>query len=622
MCGICGFVGQGNTEDLERMMAELQHRGPDAAGTWQDGETAAYLGHRRLSVIDIRGGSQPMWTADGSLGVVFNGEIYNHFELRRHLADLGHRFVTDHSDTEVLLHGYEEWGDALSEKLDGMWALGIYDRNRRELFFSRDRFGKKPLFYTLQKRTFAFASELNALIKHTHVSSNVSRRSVKKYFAYGYIPTPHSLFEGIYKLPGGHSLLLKLPTLDFAIKKYWEFEIDPFERIPSHPEEEWGAELRSLLDRAVQKRLMADVPLGVFLSGGLDSSSVSAFAVRHMDRTKLKTFSIGFKEASFDESSYAQLVANLLKTDHHTDVLSMESAKDLLPAIMAKLDEPMGDASLLPTYLLCQSARKHVTVALGGDGGDELFAGYDPFKALNSARLYSRMVPRPVHRAVRMIISRLPVSHRNMSLDFRLKRTLRGLTYPERLWNPVWLGPLEPTDLEVLFQEPTDIEEVYEEAIDYWESCPQEDLVDKTLQFYTKLYLPDDILVKADRASMMHSLELRSPYLDAELVDFVRRIPSEFKFRHGQTKYILKKALEPLLPDHVLYRSKKGFGAPIGQWFRNDFLKIDLHQFADIFNTPFIHQVLDEHVAEKADHRGVLWNIWVMQRNAANLDQP
>ena len=622
MCGICGFVGQGNIEDLERMMAELQHRGPDAAGTWQDEKTASYLGHRRLSVIDISGGSQPMWTADGSLGVVFNGEIYNHLKLRKALVARGHQFVTDHSDTEVLLHGYEEWGDGLSEKLDGMWALGIYDRNRRELFFSRDRFGKKPLFYTLQNGTFAFASELNALIRHAHVSSNVSRQSVKKYFAYGYIPTPHSLFEGIYKLPGGHSLLLKLPTLDFAIKKYWEFEIDPFEQTPSHPEEEWGAELRALLDRAVQKRLMADVPLGVFLSGGLDSSSVSAFAVRHMDRAKLKTFSIGFKEASFDESSYAQLVANLLKTDHHTDILSMESAKDLLPAIMAKLDEPMGDASLLPTYLLCQATRKHVTVALGGDGGDELFAGYDPFKALNSARLYSKMVPRPVHRAIRMIIGRLPVSHRNMSLDFRLKRTLRGLTYPEKLWNPVWLGPLEPADLEMLFQEPTDIEEVYEEAIQYWESCPQDNLVDKTLQFYTKLYLPDDILVKADRASMMHSLELRSPYLDAELVDFVRRIPSEFKFRHGQTKYILKKALEPLLPDHVLYRSKKGFGAPIGRWFQDDFLKVDPNQFPSLFHTPFIHRVMDEHVADRADHRAVLWNIWVLQANAATPDQP
>jgi asparagine synthase (glutamine-hydrolysing) len=621
MCGICGFVGQGDIGDLERMMAELEHRGPDAAGAYQDKETAVYLGHRRLAVIDISGGVQPMWTADGSLGVVFNGEIYNHLELRKVLVERGHHFETDHSDTEVLLHGYKEWRARLPEKLDGMWAFGIYDRNRKKLFLSRDRFGKKPLFYTVQKGTFAFASELNALIKHTDVSSNVSKQSLKKYFAYGYIPAPSSLCENIYKLPGGHNLHLNVANLDFSVKKYWEFEIDPFEHIPPNPEEEWGAELRSLLDKAVKKRLMADVPLGVFLSGGIDSSSVSAFAVRHMDRAKLRTFSIGFKETSFDESLYARRVADLLGTNHHLDVMSMEYAKDFLPAIMTKLDEPMGDASLLPTYLLCQATRKHVTVAVGGDGGDELFAGYDPFRALRSARLYSKMVPRPMHRAIRMIIGRLPVSHRNMSFDFRLKRTLRGLTYQEELWNPIWLGPLEPNDLDMLFQERTDIEEVYEEAIHYWESCPQDNLVDKTLQFYTKLYLPDDILVKADRASMMHSLELRSPYLDCELVDFVRRIPSEYKFRHGQTKYILKKALEPLLPNHILYRPKKGFGAPIGRWFRDNFLRIDPHQFPNLFSTPFIHQVMDEHVADKADHRAVLWNMWVMQANAATLDQ-
>ncbi len=619
MCGICGFVGQGAIEDLERMMAKLEHRGPDDAGAWWDRETAVYLGHRRLAVLDISGGIQPMGTKDESLVVVFNGEIYNHLELRKALVKLGHHFGTDHSDTEVLLHGYREWGRKLPEKLDGMWAFGLYDRRRKELFFSRDRFGKKPLFYTLQRGTFAFASELSALIRHRNIASNISKQGLKKYFAYGYVPAPHSLCDGVYKLPGGHNLHLKIPALDFSIKKYWEFLIDPFEQKPSHPEEEWGAELRLLLDKAVSKRLMADVPLGVFLSGGIDSSSVSAFAARHMDRTKLKTFSIGFKEASFDESFYAQLVADLLETDHHLDVLSMEQAKDLLPAVMTKLDEPMGDPSLLPTYLLCQATRKHVTVALGGDGGDELFAGYDPFKALKFARLYSKMIPKPIHRAIRMIIGRLPVSHRNMSLDFRLKRTLRGLTYHERLWNPVWLGPLEPRDLETLFQEPTDIEEVYEEAIQYWESCPQDNLVDKTLQFYTQLYLPHDILVKADRASMMHSLELRSPYLDFELVDFVRRIPSEYKFRHGQTKYILKKTLEPLLPERIIYRSKKGFGAPIGKWFRDSFLKLDPHLLPDELDSSFIRQLMAEHAAGEADHRAVLWNMWMIQENRSNL---
>ena len=588
------------------------HRFPDNEGLWSDQGLGVYLGHRRLSILDLVGGNQPMWTSDGKLGVICNGEIYNHLELRQKLQKKGHVFATDHSDTEVLLHGFREWGTDLPNWLNGMWAFAIYDRTRKILFLSRDRFGKKPLFYTLQNRTFAFASELTALIQHSHIESFVSQRSLKKYFAYGYIPAPSSFYAHIHKLPGGHNLIFDLNDFSLKVWKYWDFVLEPFESIPKNPEEEWGEQLRELLRKAVKRRLMSDVPLGVFLSGGIDSSLITAFAAQILGGEKLKTFSIGFQEESFDESRYAQNVAKLFKTEHHLEMLSMEQARNLLPEIIARLDEPMGDSSLLPTYLLCRETRKHVTVALGGDGGDELFAGYDPFQALRLAELYSKLVPRPVHRAIRMAVSLLPVSHRNMSLDFKLKRTLRGLSYPKHLWNSVWLGPLEPKDLDELFQEPTDIEDIYSEAIEYWEACSQDNLVDKTLQFYTKLYLQDDIMVKADRASMMNSLEVRAPFLDIELVDFVRRIPWQYKYRNGRTKYILKKALEPVLPHEILYRPKKGFGVPIGKWFRDGCLAFDGCKCPGMIDSRFIARKEEQHRHGRMDQRAFLWNVWLL----------
>lgn len=612
MCGIAGFAGIGQQEDLMAMIRMLVHRGPDAEGVWYDKEKGVYLGHRRLSIIDLEGGAQPMWTSDAAIGIVFNGEIYNHQELRGELEKVGYRFLTDHSDTEVLLHGYGKWGKDLPQKLNGMWAFALYDRIRNELFLSRDRFGKKPLFYSLQNGTFAFASELSAIVKHKNIKSNVSTKSLRKYFAYGYIPAPHSLYENIYKLPGGCNLVLKLPEISYSVYKYWDFVIEPFERIQKNSEREWEERIRALLLRAVEYRLMSDVPLGIFLSGGIDSSSIAAFAVQISGKEKVKSFSIGFEEASFDESFYSRKIASFLGTAHYLETLSIEAEESRLFEIVKKLDEPMGDSSLFPTYLLCREARKHVTVVLGGDGGDELFAGYDPFQALRFAELYSRIVPKPVHLGIRMLSARLPTSHQNISLDFKIKRVLRGLSYHKKLWNPVWLGPLEPSELEELFEEPIDIEEVYSEAIEQWDACLQKNIIDKTLQFYTKLYLQDNILTKVDRASMMHSLEVRAPYLDINLVNFVRHIPHQYKFRNGQTKYILKKALEPLLPHEILYRPKKGFGVPIGRWFKEGRLGFDDEILSANFAPQFLRKRFAEQQKGSHDHRLYLWNQWVL----------
>jgi len=314
-------------------------------------------------------------------------------------------------------------------------------------------------------------------------------------------------------------------------------------------------------------------------------------------------------------------VGRKFNTDHQVETLAVDRARELMEACLSKLDEPLGDSSLLPTYLVSGFARQQVTVALGGDGGDELFAGYDPFRALRRAELYRMVFPRPVHAAIKAVFNRLPVSYANMTLDFKIKRALRGLDYDPRLWLPVWMAPLDLPALEELFSEPLDIEELYSEAIEQWELCPQKDLIDKTLQFYTKLYLQDDILVKVDRASMMHGLEVRAPFLDIDLVNFVRRIPSAYKLRNGTTKYILKKALEGVLPHEILNRTKKGFGVPVGAWFTNGQLDVE-HSRPSLLNPQVIAQKLAAHRVRKFDESAFLWSFYVLNKWATANQVP
>lgn len=611
MCGIAGFYGIGDRNDLTRMIDKLAHRGPDGEGIWASTDQPAFLGHRRLAIIDIAGGNQPMATPDEDVVVTFNGEIYNHVELRRELENRGHRFQTDHSDTEVLLYAYREWGERMVNRLNGMWAFAIFDKRRNVLFLSRDRFGEKPLYYTHRRDLFAFASELNALTRHSAITHEISERSLQKFFAYGYIPAPLSLYTGIRKLPAGSSLVFSVARQELTITSYWDYELEPFNQIPKSPEQEWGDELVLLLRRAVRSRLMSDVELGIFLSGGIDSSVIAALAAQESPE-RILTFSIGFEEVSFDESRYARQVAKAIGAIHHEEILSLDQSVGLLPDIVGGLDEPMGDSSLLPTWLVSRMARKRVKVVLGGDGGDELFAGYDPFAALAKADLYRKLIPKPVHRAISLLATRIPVSHRYMSFDFRLKRLLGGLSHPPSLWSPVWMAPVAPDELSQLFGTQLDIEDVYSEAIEIWDRSPQTNLVDKVSQFFVNLYLPDDILTKTDRASMMHGLEVRAPFLDVDVANFVRRIPWNYKLRRGDRKYLLKQAVRGLVPDSIVRRTKQGFGVPVGRWFFDKQLQIDINACPPQIRPAFAAQREASHLAGLADHRLFLWNYWLL----------
>jgi asparagine synthase (glutamine-hydrolysing) len=568
MCGIAGFIGFGSRHDLEAMTAALSHRGPDGSGLWVSEHPRVFLGHRRLSIIDLEGGAQPMWDAAGEIGVVYNGEIYNHIELRRALEAAGHQFRTSHSDTEVLVHGYRQWGEDLPGRLNGMFAFAIYDSARRRLFLARDRFGEKPLYVYRQPGRIAFASELSALLCHANIPRELEPRTIQKLFAWGFVPAPNALYRHFHKIPGGTSLTYSLDEDSLRERRYWKFRIEPDPSLTDQQLPRLREELRSLFEQSVKRRLMSDVPLGLFLSGGIDSGSVLAAATRALPADRISTFTVGFNEPSFDESSFARELAEHFGVRHHLEMLDLENARKLLLEVLRRLDEPLGDASILPTYMLSRFTRRNVTVALSGDGGDELFAGYDPFKALTPAQIYARLMPKGLHRGLRRLIDLLPISTRNMSLDFKLRRSLTGLSWPEAYWNVLWLSPADPHMIREIFNAPLTAEELYQEALDVWAES-RGNLLDKTLEFYTNFYLPDDILTKVDRASMMVSLESRAVFLDNDLVEFCRRLPGRFKLRNGKRKWLLKQAMRDWLPQKTLARRKKGFGIPLAKWLRS-----------------------------------------------------
>jgi asparagine synthase (glutamine-hydrolysing) len=602
-------------EVLSRMTETLYHRGPDDEGflvrEYENG-LGVGLGFRRLSIIDLESGNQPIANEDGSLQIVFNGEIYNFLQLRSELEARGHRFSTN-ADTEVIVHLYEDHGPGCVERLNGMFAFALWDEARRELVLARDRFGKKPLYYAQVGGSILFGSELKALLAHPRCPRELDLHSLSRYLALEYVPTPHSIFEGVRKLPGGHVLRWREGHL--SIEPYWDLMLESDARARS--DDEYVEEFRWRLREAVGRRLISDVPLGAFLSGGIDSSSVVAMMVEALPPDAVKTFTIGFGERSFDESEHARRVAAHLGTDHHEDVLTPQMMLDLLPTMADFLDEPFADASFLPTYLLSRYTRESVTVALGGDGSDELLAGYPTFPADRIARLYH--VPRLLHeRVVVPLADRLPVSTSNFSLDFKLKRFLRGAGSPAEVRHAAWLGSFTPAEQSALLTHaPPD---PLEEQRRPFEGAPSKDPLERLIYVYAKTYLQDDILVKVDRASMACSLEVRAPFLDVELVEFLGRVPPRLKLRRFETKHLLKRAMADVLPPGIATRAKKGFGIPVAEWFKNELrepLREELSparvKEQGLFEPQAVERLIAEHMSGRRDHRKPLWTLFVFQ---------
>lgn len=568
MCGITGIfsprAGSITRAQLQRMTDVLSHRGPDDDGFYMDGPVG--LGHRRLSIIDVAGGHQPMLNADRTRAIVFNGEIYNFQALRTTLLQQGYRFSTQ-GDTEVILQAYDAYGPACVQHLRGMFAFAIWDGVKRQLFLARDRVGIKPLYYSWDGQTCLFASEIKAILQDQRVQKRLNAQALDDYLTYLYIPSPKTIFQGIHKLPPGHTLTVSADGLEE--RAYWDLTFAPQEGLR---EEDYMASLMDTLRESVSIHLMSEVPLGAFLSGGVDSSAVVGLMAGLLEQP-VNTASIGFREDGFDELPHARTIAQRFQTRSHERTVVAEAAK-ILADLVWHFDEPFADSSMVPTYYVSQMAREWVTVCLSGDGGDENFAGYRRYRFdVFENRLRALLAPgirQPLFGALAALYPKadwLPRVLRAKTLFTNLALT------PERAYYHTmscFTAPMKQALYHDTFKhdlggyDPFEVMQTYFDRTQGWDPLSRIQYVD------IKTYLVDDILTKVDRASMAHSLEVRVPLLDHEVMEQAARIPAAYKLRRGEGKYILKKALRGLLPDDILYRPKMGFSMPLAQWFRED----------------------------------------------------
>lgn len=624
MCGLSGIVAASGArvspDVLRRMTQTLVRRGPDDEGYFHDG--ACGLGHRRLSIIDLEGGRQPLSGAGGRVQVVVNGEIYNFVELRRELEGLGHRFAT-RSDSEVLAHGYAAWGDAVVPRLEGMYAFAVWDGDRRRLLLGRDRMGQKPLYYARHEGGLLFGSELKALLAHPTFDPPLSRRNLGAYLVHECYPEELAVFDGVSKVRPGEIVVYEAEADRLTARPYWELRFGEA-ATPPVPDELLLDRLEERVLAAVERRLVADVPLGVFLSGGVDSSVVAAAMTRLREPSTVETFSIGFDEASFDESPHAQRVAEHLGTTHRVQKLSPRAMRDVLPAIADYLDEPLGDASIIPTHLLSAFTREHVTVALGGDGGDELFLGYPTFQAELLASRLEGPAGRWLGWAVGEVARRIPVGSSYFSFQFKLERLAVGLGHAAAHRHQRWMSSFLPEALpEVL--KPTGFDAEDQVAVNgllarFAAPPGSRDDFDRLTAQYLRMYLAGDVLTKVDRASMAHGLEVRAPFLDREVVELALGVSWRHKLRRGQTKHLLKRLAERWLPSEIVHRKKQGFAVPIAAWVRGplrdwaqDLLARDRLVRQGVFDPEVVQRILQSHLRGEADHRKPLWTLLAFQ---------
>ena len=617
MCGIVGIFdtrGQRtvNADLLGRMNESQHHRGPDEGGLHT--EPGVGLGHRRLSIIDLSGGRQPLFNEDDSVAVVFNGEIYNFAELMPELQALGHRFRT-RSDTEVIVHAWEQWGEACVERLRGMFAFAIWDRNRQSLFLARDRLGVKPLYYAvLPGDQFIFASELKALMIHPGLKRDIDSRAVEEYFAYGYVPEPKTIFAGANKLPPGHTLLLARDGKIPKPRRYWDI---PFKPLPAIGEREAAEELIGRLREAVEIRMVAEVPLGAFLSGGVDSSAVVAM-MAGLSREPVNTCSIAFGDPAFNEEKFAAQVAERYRTRHYVDRVEADDY-GLIDTLAGVYDEPYADSSALPTYRVCQLARRHVTVALSGDGGDENLAGYRRYRWHVYEERLRGLLPLNMRRPLFGALGRLYPKADWAPKVFRAKTTFEALARDgvEGYFHGVSImgDAMRARLFNKHFRRDLQGYRAIEVLRKHARRAPDHPL-SRVQYLDMQTYLVGDILTKVDRASMAHALEVREPLLDHKLMEWWSGLPPRMKLKGREGKYIFKKALEPHLPRAVLYRPKMGFSVPLAQWFRGPLRKRvreavlgSALRDSGIFNERYLKDMVEQHQSGRRDHSAALWAV-------------
>ncbi len=629
MCGIAGIIERdGHTsippDELTRMVRTLQHRGPDDEGYVL--RPGYGLGMRRLSVIDVAGGQQPFGNEDGRIQLVANGEIYNFEDIKRDLIARGHRF-TSRSDVEVLVHAYEEYGEAFLTRLRGMFALALWDGRTGTFIAARDRAGEKPLYYTQTPRGLLVASEIKALLVRPDVRRELSHEALDQFLTYEYIIAPRTIFKDIWKLPAGHLLRYKDGRVE--VQRYWDAS-----RVAVR---EWREDdavdaLRAALRRAVTSQMMSDVPLGVFLSGGIDSSTIVAFMSEAAARTgsSVNSFSMGFEAGSYNELPYAREVAAAFKTTHREQTVTPDLVS-LFDTLVVHMDEPFADVSLFPTYLVSRLARQYVTVALAGDGGDELFGGYDAYDAQRFASRLERVIPGAGLRAIEQAVSMLPPTGKKKGFVNKLRRFFNGATHaPRDIAQYRWMTFLSAGAKRDLYapglRDALLDGHVYAPVRGVLQRYQQDDWLNRQLFADLEIYLADDILVKVDRMSMATSLETRAPFLDADVMELAFSMPGDLKIRNGERKYILKQALKGILPDTILTRRKEGFSIPMKNWLKgdlaplmDDLLSADRVTARGLFQPAEVRRFVDEHKAGKENHAHTLFSLMVFERWAEAL---
>ena len=629
MCGICGLLNLTNDEiisetDLRRMAFAQQHRGPDDEG--YHCEPGVGLGFRRLSILDLTpAGHQPMTNEDGTIWIVFNGELYNFRDLVPTLEQAGHRFRS-RTDTEAVIHAYEQWGADCLQHFVGMFGFTIWDRRKRTIFIARDRMGEKPLYYWSDGERFAFSSEVKGLLALPGVPRQLNFRALQSYLSYEYVPAPESIFAGIQKLPAGHFLEIRLDgsaqgrrTADWQPQQYWDIHYQAHET-DARSIDDYAHELRALLRKAVERCLVSDVPLGVFLSGGLDSSTLLAL-MTEVSNERPKSFSIGFDDKSFSELNYAEIVAKHFNSEHHVEIVKPD-INELIQTIAGILDEPFADASALPTYLVSRMARQHVTVALSGDAGDELFAGYDWYRAQKLASNTIDRLPGNARQQLSKFAANIPPSPRKKGIRNLSRRFLEVATLPQNLQQARWQSFWRNEDMDNLLNIPGDerISALDPRFLALFAASGSRHGLDQQQYADLKRYLPDDILFKVDRMSMAVSLETRGPLMDYTLVEFAASLPPSLRLHGLSTKYLLKLAMKDILPQQILHRPKLGFNMPYKNWLRNelsdllqDVLSPSRLQQQGIFQPRYVQKLISEHLSGSYDHAHKLWQLLIFQ---------
>lgn len=617
MCGIAGKLSLRSNEPvvpetIAQMCAVIRHRGPDDEGVYIDGNFG--MGMRRLSIIDLSTGRQPIRNEDGSVWTVFNGEIYNFAELRTQLRGKGHQFYTN-TDTEVIVHLYEEYGEAFVSHLTGMFAVAVWDKNQKKLLLARDRLGIKPLYYLADSNRLLFGSEIKSLLQDD-VNREIDLQALHDYLSLNYIPGPRTAFQHIRKLPPGYMLTCAKGTV--RTTPYWDISYPAVGAAATgRSEESYCDELHALLKDVVKQHLISDVPLGVFLSGGIDSSALVALMSEVSDQP-IQTFSIGFEERSYSELDVARVVAQKFGTVHHELVVKPQAA-ELVPELVRYFDEPFADSSAIPVYYVAKLAREHVTVALSGEGGDEVFAGYETYAAYKFAELYKRLPRFLTETIIPSLIHRLPVSQQKVSFDYKAKRFVGGALLPPADGHYWWKVIFSEDAKRTLYTYEADALEdpqlLFRRAYD---QCTADEVLTKLQHIDAKIYLPDDILVKADRMSMATSLEARVPFLDHRIVEFAAALPTKLKMRGLNKKYILKQTMARQLPDLVLKGKKRGFNVPIPVWLRGE-LREMVHDVlhprrikeTGFFNETVVSQLIHDHEAGHADYSRNIWGLMI-----------